>query len=156
MWSDQESAELDELPPDSVATLQKPFFPATLLKTVAALIGPPAEFAPPLKVGGSDRTMVDSGRTSLDNPPGEFQFPQVRSIIAELHTGLRFGEVARSAYWKGDLVAAATNRENARHAYKTAKLLLRQIHGPTVPGGTWIDDAIAELDVVISRISDRR
>jgi CheY-like chemotaxis protein len=49
MWPDQESAELNELPSDSVATLQKPFTPATLRQQVEALIGPPVEFAPAFK-----------------------------------------------------------------------------------------------------------
>lgn len=35
MWDEQETAELSELPSDSVTTLEKPFFPSLLLKTVA-------------------------------------------------------------------------------------------------------------------------
>ncbi len=38
MWPDQDTAELDELPSDSVATLQKPFTPAMLLSRVGALL----------------------------------------------------------------------------------------------------------------------
>src|SRR5471030_2580189 len=34
MWNDQDAAELNELPSDSVAVLQKPFLPATLLDKV--------------------------------------------------------------------------------------------------------------------------
>jgi DNA-binding response OmpR family regulator len=34
MWHDQDAAELNELPSDSVAVLQKPFLPATLLDKV--------------------------------------------------------------------------------------------------------------------------
>jgi DNA-binding response OmpR family regulator len=35
MWNDQDAADLNELPSDSVAVLQKPFLPATLLDKVA-------------------------------------------------------------------------------------------------------------------------
>ena len=35
MWNDQDAAELNELPSDSVAVLQKPFLPETLLDKVA-------------------------------------------------------------------------------------------------------------------------
>ncbi|MGE5487335.1 MAG: response regulator [bacterium] len=41
MWPDQDAAELSEIPSDSVATLLKPFLPATLQKMVAGLIGLP-------------------------------------------------------------------------------------------------------------------
>jgi two-component system, cell cycle sensor histidine kinase and response regulator CckA len=43
MWPDRELAQLDELPSDEIAILQKPFFPAILLKTVGLLIGAPAK-----------------------------------------------------------------------------------------------------------------
>lgn len=39
MWPDQDAAELNEIPSGSVATLLKPFLPATLQEMVAALIG---------------------------------------------------------------------------------------------------------------------
>jgi DNA-binding response OmpR family regulator len=38
MWSDQEAAELSELPSDSVVVLQTPFLPATLLEKVARFL----------------------------------------------------------------------------------------------------------------------
>jgi DNA-binding response OmpR family regulator len=38
-WNDQEVAELNELPSDSVTTIEKPFSPLTLLDKVHALIG---------------------------------------------------------------------------------------------------------------------
>jgi CheY-like chemotaxis protein len=41
MWNDQDAAELNELPSDSVIALQKPFDPATLLNSVHRLIGLP-------------------------------------------------------------------------------------------------------------------
>src|SRR5215831_20733831 len=39
MWPDQDVAELDEYPSDSIVILQKPFLPATLLDTAHRLIG---------------------------------------------------------------------------------------------------------------------
>lgn len=50
MWNDQDGAELDELPSDSVITLQKPFVSATLLDSVHRLIGLPFIAAPALQV----------------------------------------------------------------------------------------------------------
>lgn len=46
MWSDQDLAELEELPSDSVITLQKPFAPATLLDNVHRFLGLPFSVAP--------------------------------------------------------------------------------------------------------------
>jgi CheY-like chemotaxis protein len=45
MWPDSERAEIQNLPSDSVAILDKPFFPATLLKTINEMLGPSAELA---------------------------------------------------------------------------------------------------------------
>jgi CheY-like chemotaxis protein len=39
MWDEQQTAELSELPSDSVRVLRKPFFPTELLRTVEQLIG---------------------------------------------------------------------------------------------------------------------
>jgi len=50
MWDEQDAAELDELPSDSVITLQKPFVPATLLDSIHRLIGYPLIAAPALKM----------------------------------------------------------------------------------------------------------
>lgn len=50
MWTNQDAAELEELPSDSVITLQKPFAPATLLDSIYRLIGLPLVAAPGLKV----------------------------------------------------------------------------------------------------------
>jgi CheY-like chemotaxis protein len=50
MWNGQDAAELDELPSDSVITLQKPFVPAALLGSVHRLIGLPLIAAPALKM----------------------------------------------------------------------------------------------------------
>jgi CheY-like chemotaxis protein len=49
-WDEQDAAELDELPSDSVMALQKPFVPATLLDSVHRLIGLPFIAAPALQV----------------------------------------------------------------------------------------------------------
>ena len=49
-WDEQDAAELDELPSDSVITLQKPFVPATLLDSIHRLIGLPFIAAPALQV----------------------------------------------------------------------------------------------------------
>ena len=38
MWNNQDTADFNELPPDSVAVLPKPFLPATLLDKVARFI----------------------------------------------------------------------------------------------------------------------
>ena len=43
MWDEQQSAELSELPSDSVRVLQKPFLPKGLLRTVSDLVGPPSK-----------------------------------------------------------------------------------------------------------------
>lgn len=45
-WDEQDAAELDELPSDSVVILQKPFVPATLLECIHRLIGLPLIAAP--------------------------------------------------------------------------------------------------------------
>jgi CheY-like chemotaxis protein len=39
MWDEQDAAELSELPSDSVATLLKPFMPATLIQMVDRFVG---------------------------------------------------------------------------------------------------------------------
>jgi len=39
MWNEQDTAELSELPSDSVATLQKPWVPEVLRQTVARFVG---------------------------------------------------------------------------------------------------------------------
>jgi CheY-like chemotaxis protein len=49
-WDAQEAAEFDELPSDSVVTLQKPFVPATLMGCIHRLIGLPFVPAPALPV----------------------------------------------------------------------------------------------------------
>jgi len=49
MWNDQDSAELQELPSDSVITLQKPFVPATLLNSVHRFLGLTNSVAPALQ-----------------------------------------------------------------------------------------------------------
>ena len=49
-WDAQDAAELDELPSDSVITLQKPFVPATLMAVIHKLIGLPFVPAPALQV----------------------------------------------------------------------------------------------------------
>jgi len=41
MWNGRDLAELNELPLDSVAILQKPFLPATLLQTVSRFVSVP-------------------------------------------------------------------------------------------------------------------
>ena len=41
MWNEQDAAEFDEIPSDSVTVMQKPFTPAVLLSTVRRLIGIP-------------------------------------------------------------------------------------------------------------------
>jgi DNA-binding response OmpR family regulator len=41
MWNEEEMAELNELPVGSVAILQKPFLPATLLRTVSRFVSIP-------------------------------------------------------------------------------------------------------------------
>jgi|SRR5581483_2305760 len=50
MWPEQDVAELDEYPSDSLATLQKPFVPSTLLDTIHRLIGWSSEMAPALRL----------------------------------------------------------------------------------------------------------
>jgi DNA-binding NtrC family response regulator len=50
MWEHQDSAELEELPSDSVITLQKPFLPATLLDSVHRFLGLPISVAPALQM----------------------------------------------------------------------------------------------------------
>ena len=40
LWPDQERAQLNEVPSDAIAILEKPFFPAILLKTVNRLLDP--------------------------------------------------------------------------------------------------------------------
>jgi CheY-like chemotaxis protein len=49
-WNEQDTAELDELPSDSVITLQKPFVPAALLDSIHRLIGLPFVPAPALQM----------------------------------------------------------------------------------------------------------
>jgi CheY-like chemotaxis protein len=49
-WDAQDAAELDELPSDSVVTLQKPFVPATLMDGIHRLIGLPFMPAPALQM----------------------------------------------------------------------------------------------------------
>jgi CheY-like chemotaxis protein len=46
MWGEADKRELNELPAGSVAILQKPFMPATLLETVHRLLRVPAQSAP--------------------------------------------------------------------------------------------------------------
>ena len=41
MWNPQDVLELNELPSESVAVLQKPFLPATLLQTVSRFVSVP-------------------------------------------------------------------------------------------------------------------
>ncbi len=50
MWDEQDAAELQEYPSDSVVTLQKPFAPAALLGNIQRLIGLPFVAAPALKM----------------------------------------------------------------------------------------------------------
>ena len=45
-WRDQDCAELNELPSDSVAVLQKPFRPEVLIERVRKLIGPATKKLP--------------------------------------------------------------------------------------------------------------
>jgi CheY-like chemotaxis protein len=45
-WDEQDAAEFNELPSDSVSVLQKPFIPAELLDRVHMLIGLPLSAAP--------------------------------------------------------------------------------------------------------------
>jgi len=46
MWPEEDAAELHKYPSESVATLEKPFAPATLLDLVHRLIGWSCEMAP--------------------------------------------------------------------------------------------------------------
>jgi two-component system cell cycle sensor histidine kinase/response regulator CckA len=41
MWDQDDLAELDEVPSESVAILQKPFLPATLLQTISRFVSVP-------------------------------------------------------------------------------------------------------------------
>lgn len=50
MWRDEDAAAIDELPSDSVITLQKPFVPGTLLDSIHTLIGLPFIAVPALQV----------------------------------------------------------------------------------------------------------
>src|SRR5215472_1889109 len=48
MWPEQDAAEFDKYPSDSVVVLQKPFRPATLLDTIHRIIGWSSEMPPAL------------------------------------------------------------------------------------------------------------
>ncbi len=48
-WGEQDAAEFNELPSDSVVTLQKPFPPPLILEHVKRLVGPALTTAPGLK-----------------------------------------------------------------------------------------------------------
>ena len=50
MWPEQDAAELDEYPSDSLAVLQKPFVPAALLDTIHRLIGGSDDRTPALRM----------------------------------------------------------------------------------------------------------
>jgi CheY-like chemotaxis protein len=49
LWNEQDAAELDELPSDSVAVLQKPFVPKTLLEKIHRLIGFASDAVPAMQ-----------------------------------------------------------------------------------------------------------
>jgi hypothetical protein len=53
MWDEQDAAELDEIPSDSIATVQKPFGPKTLLDTIHRLMGVRREVALAAKMKAS-------------------------------------------------------------------------------------------------------
>jgi len=65
MWNDQDSAELEELPSDSVITLQKPFLLATLLDSVHRFLGLPISVAPALQMKAASQNSARTASPSV-------------------------------------------------------------------------------------------
>ena len=53
LWDEQDKSELDQLPTDSVVTLEKPFVPTELMDTIHGLVGLPCKMVPALQMKAS-------------------------------------------------------------------------------------------------------